>query len=59
MDVLKASVKLATSCAAIPKPWTTKPQIVIQSRVGHGIKGAGPTNINPITTRIQPATVAT
>lgn len=59
IDVLNASVKLATSCAAMPKPWTTRPQIVIQNVVEHGMKGAGPTKQNPTTTRMHPATVAT
>jgi hypothetical protein len=27
MEILSASVKLATSCAAIPRPWDTRPAI--------------------------------
>lgn len=59
MDVLKASVKLATSWAAMPKPWVTRPQMVIQITVGYGMNGAGPTREKPIITRMHPATVAT
>lgn len=59
IDVRKASVKLATSWAAMPKPWITRPLIDIQIMVGDGMNGAGPTNEKPIITRKQPATVAT
>lgn len=59
INVLKASVKLATSCADMPKPWTTRPQMVIHNIVWLGIKGAGPTKQNPTTTKRHPATVAT
>lgn len=58
-DVLRASVKLATSCAAIPKPCITSPQMLIQITVGNGMNGAGPIREKPIITRMHPATVAT
>lgn len=59
MDVRKASVKLATSWAAMPKPWITRPLMVIQIIVGDGMNGAGPTKQKPTITRKQPAAVAT
>jgi len=59
MDVRRASVKLATSCAAMPKPWITRPRIVIQILVAAGMNGAGPTREKPTITIAQPAIVAT
>uniref|UniRef100_A0A8D8UB90 Uncharacterized protein n=1 Tax=Cacopsylla melanoneura TaxID=428564 RepID=A0A8D8UB90_9HEMI len=57
--VLKASVKEATSWAAIPRPWITRPTIVNQRTVSLGTKGAGPIKLNPTARRTQPITVTT
>lgn len=59
MDILRASVKLATSWAAMPKPWIIRPVMVTHRIVPKGRIGAGPIRLNPMTTRTQPATVAT